>query len=190
MYQLNRKSGVLLHISSLNGNESVGTLGKEAYNFIDFMNSAGLSYWQVLPIGPTGYANCPYQALSSFAGNFMFINIETLCKKYQLDFSTLEHDLSIENFETASSSKWKLLKSIFNLVKPRICSESLLQFKLDNNYWLSNYCLFMAIKEKQNYTSIYEWPLAFRLKDERTLAKFSQKESELIDFNLFVQFEF
>ena len=73
-----RSSGVLLHISSLPSPYGVGTLGREAYAFVDFLHRAGQRYWQILPVGPTGYGDSPYQSFSSFAGNPYFLDLDTL----------------------------------------------------------------------------------------------------------------
>ena len=76
-----RKSGILMHISSLPGAGGIGSLGKEAYAFADFLEASGMKLWQVLPMGPTGYGDSPYQAFSTFAGNPYFISPDDLVKK-------------------------------------------------------------------------------------------------------------
>ena len=76
-----RANGVLMHISSLPGNTGIGTMGKEAYAFVDFLSKAQQSYWQILPIGPTSYGDSPYQSFSTFAGNPYFIDLETLAEQ-------------------------------------------------------------------------------------------------------------
>ena len=75
---MNRSAGVLMHVSSLPSNYGIGTFGKEAYAFVDFLKEAGQTYWQMLPLHPTGFGNSPYQALSSFAGNPYFIDLDML----------------------------------------------------------------------------------------------------------------
>ena len=74
----NRKSGVIMHISSLPSKYGIGTFGKEAYEFCDFLKDAGFHYWQILPLGPTSYGDSPYQSFSSFAGNPYFIDLDIL----------------------------------------------------------------------------------------------------------------
>ena len=78
MLELKRSSGILLHISSLPGKFGIGDLGKEAYQWVDFLDQSGIKYWQILPLNPTGYGNSPYQGLSAFAGNPLFIDLEEL----------------------------------------------------------------------------------------------------------------
>ena len=73
-----RKSGILMHISSLPSDYGIGDFGKSAYNFIDFLNKSGQKLWQILPLGPTGYGNSPYQCYSAFAGNYLFIDPENI----------------------------------------------------------------------------------------------------------------
>ena len=75
---MDRSAGVIMHISSLPGKFGIGTFGKEAYKFVDFLSRTGLSYWQILPLGPTGYGDSPYQSFSAFAGNPYFIDFDIL----------------------------------------------------------------------------------------------------------------
>ena len=77
---MDRSAGVIMHISSLPGKFGIGTFGKEAYKFVDFLSRTGLSYWQVLPLGPTGYGDSPYQSFSAFAGNPYFIDFDMKMK--------------------------------------------------------------------------------------------------------------
>ena len=76
---MERSAGILLHVTSLPSNFGIGTLGDSAYRFVDFLHEAGQKYWQILPIGPTGYGDSPYQLLSIYAGNHYFIDLESLC---------------------------------------------------------------------------------------------------------------
>ena len=85
-----RSSGVLLHISSLPSPYGVGTMGKDAYRFVDFLKKAGQSYWQILPICPTGFGDSPYQSFSSFAGNPYFIDLDMLVKESLLTNDEIE----------------------------------------------------------------------------------------------------
>ena len=76
-----RGSGILMHITSLPSDNGIGTLGKAAYEFADFLKKSGQSYWQILPVNPTGFGDSPYQALSAFAGNPYLIDLDILCKE-------------------------------------------------------------------------------------------------------------
>ena len=87
---MDRHSGILLHISSLPSNYGIGTLGREAYAFADFLHEAGQKYWQLLPLGPTSYGDSPYQSFSTFAGNPYFIDLDLLAEEGLLDRPALE----------------------------------------------------------------------------------------------------
>ena len=86
---MNRASGILMHITSLPEAEGIGTFGNKAYEFVDFLKAADQTYWQILPIGPTGYGNSPYQAFSAFAGNPYLIDLKTLVEEKLLTETTL-----------------------------------------------------------------------------------------------------
>ena len=142
-----RKSGVLMHLSSLPGSTGIGTMGKPARDFVDFLAQAGQSYWQLLPIGPTGYGNSPYQSLSAFAGNPFFIDPDTLAEQGLLekrgawgqntgrvDYAALWPELR-RMLERAVRSFLKQPPDDFD----RFCA--------GQAYWLDDYARFMAIKD-------------------------------------------
>ena len=89
---MNRSAGVIMHISSLPGKFGIGTFGKEAYKFVDFLSRTGLTYWQILPLGPTGYGDSPYQSFSAFAGNPYFIDFDMLNEEGILAKSDYENE--------------------------------------------------------------------------------------------------
>ncbi len=102
----NRASGVLMHITSLPGPHGIGTMGAEGKAFIDFLKSAGQKYWQILPLGPTGYGNSPYQAFSAFAGNPFIIDLNNLVESGYLSAEIIDGvDL------VGSDEKWITIKS-------------------------------------------------------------------------------
>ena len=146
-----RKSGVLLHISSLASPHGIGTLGKEAREFIDFLAAAGQSYWQILPVCPTGYGDSPYQSFSSFAGNPYFIDLDELAEE-----GLLEHE-EYENIDWGSDPArvdfGKLNEHRFNVLKlaaERLLAdepESFRRFCSENAFWLDEYALFMSVKQ-------------------------------------------
>ena len=106
-----RQSGVLLHITSLPSEGMFGTLGKEAYKFVDWLKKAGMSIWQVLPVGPTGYGESPYQSVSTYAGNPLLIDLKTLEKEGYLEAGsyTLLPDSDQVDFEAVRREKEKAL---------------------------------------------------------------------------------
>lgn len=159
--ELNHKrgSGILMHISSLPGKYGIGTFGEEAYDFVDFLELAKQKYWQVLPLGPTGYGDSPYQSYSSFAGNPYFIDLESLEKD-----GLIENDYRFDdygdpekaNYEKVALLKVEVLKDAFKRSRSRDL-HGFTAFLEQEKYWLEDYALFMAIKEDQNGIPWYEW---------------------------------
>ena len=113
-----RKSGVLLPIFSLPSNYGIGTFGKEAYKFVDFLEKSKQSYWQILPVGPTSYGDSPYQSFSIFAGNPYFIDLDLLCEDGLLDKSEIEKynygsNVNDINYGEMYVNRYKILKEAY-----------------------------------------------------------------------------
>lgn len=194
-----RKSGILMHISSLPSDYGIGDFGKSAYNFIDFLNKSGQKLWQILPLGPTGYGNSPYQCYSAFAGNYLFIDPENIVNEGYLNVDDLDEikiqnnkgkvDYSVVNikkgafFKKASVSFYKRLKEDNKLQK------DLDKFKLENNFWLGNYCLFMTFREKFNYLPWTKWPKKYKLRKLHNI-ELSEEEKEIFKYHEFIQYVF
>ncbi len=147
-----RKSGILLHPTSLPSIYGIGDLGRSAYEFIDFLYEAGQSIWQVLPLGPTGFKDSPYQSYSAFAGNYYLISPDLLLKEHLLTEKDFENtpDFSSKNVEYGKAIEYKmpLLKKAFNrFTKTVQTNKDYIQFKKDNSFWLDNCCLFAALKD-------------------------------------------
>jgi len=149
---LKRSSGILLHPSSLPGTPGIGTIGKEARRFVDWLSSAGQSLWQILPLGPTGYGDSPYAAFSTFAGNPLLIDLETLVDSGILsddDIRAPEYIKQEGPVDYGSVVWWKipvLRKAAANFLA-KGGSDEFTAFKKDHANWLDNYALFMDIKE-------------------------------------------
>ena len=129
-----RKSGILLHISALPNKYGIGTFGKEAYEFVDFLNDAGQSYWQVLPLGPTTFGDSPYQSFSAFAGNPYFIDFDLLKEEKLLkksDYDYLKNQNDRVDFEWLYINKYKVLRKAFNNF---FTNNDYLCFLKDNSY--------------------------------------------------------
>lgn len=146
-----RKSGVILHISSLPSKYGIGTLGKEAYEFVDFLKKAGFHYWQILPIGPTGYGDSPYQSVSSFAGNPYFIDFDILIEQKLLNQNELDgidfgQDEDRVNYGKIYENKFKILKLAYS----RFDKGKYSKFIEDNKDWLIDYANFMAQKNNED----------------------------------------
>ena len=181
-----RSAGILLHISSLPSPYGIGTLGKEAYAFADFLYAAGQKYWQVLPIGPTGYGDSPYQSVSTYAGNPYFIDPALLMEEGLLTREELD---SIPNRERVDygelyATRYPLLRKAFSRDRafdPRAF--------VGENPWAEDYALFMAIKDHYG-VSWDRWPEPLRLRDPIALDLCKEEYEEDIAFYLFLQYQF
>lgn len=154
-----RKSGILMHISSLASHYGIGTLGNEAFEFIDFLKASGQSYWQVLPTNPTAFGNSPYQSPGVFAGNTLLIDLDCLVNDGLLSEGDLNglkfgYDLKKVDFNTICDSREVLLRKAFLSFEK---NDEYLSFERENAYWLESYALFMAIKEDNDFLPWYEW---------------------------------
>lgn len=191
---MNRSSGVLLHITSLPGHYGIGTLGKQAKNFADFCYKAGLSYWQILPIGPTGYGNSPYQSDSVFAGNPNLIGLEPLI---ELGWLTTKECESFSwgkkkevCFQEVESSKQKALRMAFNRAQKTEHWEKVERFCRQEKKWLSDYALYCAIKEKNGGKSWQNWEVNIRSRSKSALERYRKELEKEIKYHCFVQYLF
>ena len=195
---MKKKSGILLHITSLPNNYGIGTLGKEAYEFVDFINKCGQTYWQVLPVGPTTYKDSPYQSFSAFAGNPYFIDLEFLCEEGLLNRESLsiynKYDKCNQdsygkqdyvNYEVQYNTKFKLLKEAYESF---VVNESFRVFKEQNFYWVDDYALFMTIKNMFNGDSWLDWPNEYKKREKDTLDKVRKEED--YKYWIFIQYIF
>ncbi|MGL4672453.1 4-alpha-glucanotransferase [Cetobacterium sp.] len=190
-----RSSGILLHITSLSGKYGIGDFGKCAYEFVDFLKNSNQKYWQILPMGVTGYGDSPYQSFSAFAGNPYFIDLDSLVVDNFLnmgDLKNLKDINSISNiqYDKLYIEKYKVLKVAFENFKLKSSIDILKDFRNKNSWWLENYALFMALKNKFNGKSWIDWPRDYRLKDKKTLklARLSLKDE--IEYHIFLQYLF
>lgn len=178
-------------IFSLPSPYGIGTLGKEAYRFVDFLHKSGQSYWQILPLNPTNYGDSPYQSFSSYAGNPYFIDLdmlieEGLLNKEEADRFDFGEDELID-YGKLYLHRESLLKIAFSRFKK---DESFENFVLENSYWLDDFALFMTIKKKFSDTSWQNWSKPYRVRDREALKQVSSEYSELLSFYKFVQFKF
>ncbi|MBR6582989.1 MAG: 4-alpha-glucanotransferase, partial [Treponema sp.] len=145
-----RGSGVLMHISSLPGKTGIGTLGKYAYDFVDLLCDANQTYWQILPVGPTGYGDSPYQSYSTYAGNPYFIDFEILEKEgflQKADYESLQWSETERyvDYGLVYVNRGKVFKIIYENFKKNIPAD-FNSFCIENEKWLNDYALFMAVK--------------------------------------------
>ena len=189
-----RASGILMGISSIPSKYGIGCFSKEAYKFVDQLEKAGQQYWQILPLGPTGYGDSPYQSVSTFAGNPYFIDLEELIQKKLLTREECEAcdwggSESYVDYEKMYQSRYKLLRKAYEKadLKNDPVYEAFLEEEKD---WLQDYCLFMAVKNAQKGICWIDWPE--ELKDRHSVAvKKAEKElAEEVEFYCFQQYCF
>lgn len=194
-----RGSGILLHPTSLPGPFGIGDLGESAYQFIDFLVSTGQKYWQVMPLGPTGYGDSPYACLSAFAGNPLLISLEKLVEEGYLPLDSLAEypKYSEEKIEYCEVSKTKVeyLKTSFVHFMQNASMTDKKRFSnfCDNRYtrtWLDNFALFMALKENFENKAWDEWPQEYALRTPNAMLESKNELAESILFNKYLQYQF
>ena len=190
--------GILLHISSLPGKYGIGTMGKEARNFVDLMVESGQEYWQILPIGPTGFGDSPYQSYSAYAGNPLLIDLETLIDEGLI--SAEDHDLKViektprfESYASLYSFKKLLLKKAFAAFRETASEQQkkdLRGFCLKNAFWLDDYALFTALKAHFKDVMWTEWEDDIRLRKPEALKRYSKELEKEVMCVKFIQYKF
>ena len=189
-----RSNGILLHISSLPGEYGIGDFGKEAYNFVDFLDKSGVTYWQILPLGMTGYGDSPYQSFSAFAGNPYFIDLDELIEKGFLSVEEVrESNLNKEpqkvDYFHLYKEKMKLLKKAYERGKD-VLKNSLEEYYQENFSWLQEFALYMAIKKAHGEKSLLEWDKRYRDWRSPAVREFVGNHQEEIFFWVFTQYYF
>lgn len=189
-----RTSGVLLHISSLPSDYGIGTMGTEAYKFVDFLKTARQSMWQILPVGPTSYGDSPYQSFSTNAGNPYFIDLdllydEGLLKKNEYSSINWGSDSRRVDYEAIYNNRFKVLRKAFDRFKTGDMT-AFNEFIQENENWISNYALFMSIKDANNGISWLEWDESLRKRDSHALWEFKSSHEDDVLFWEFIQFKF
>ena len=191
-----RLSGMLLPISALPSNYGIGCFSKEAYEFVDTLKKCGQSLWQILPLGPTGYGDSPYQSFSTFAGNPYFIDLETLVKDGLLGRLECEGaDFGTGNtidYEKMFHTRYRILHMAYQRAVTNGITETddYHSFVKKNESWLPDYALFMALKDANHGKSWSEWEEGIRNRRPEALEEAGQKYKTDIGFYEFVQYEF
>ena len=187
-----RKSGILMHISSLPGPYGVGSLGAAAYAFVDFLVAAGQSYWQILPLNPTGFGDSPYQSFSTFAGNHYLIDLDTLVSEGLLLPEELVGidwggDPGRVDFGRLYTERTRLLK----LAHSRFTEDEAFEnFVRDNVLWLEDYALFMAIKEHFHGRDWQCWSVSLLMRLPPVMDAYREELRDAIRFQYFLQYQF
>ena len=187
-----RESGILMHLTSLPGPYGIGTMGKQAYRFVDFLETAGQSYWQILPLTPTGYGDSPYQSFSACAGNHYLIDLDTLVeegllKKAEIEAVNWGEDETLVDFGTMYRERAKVLKLACDRFQP---DEAYAAFVAENESWLADYAIFMALKEENNGKTWLNWEESLKNHEAASLDEKRETLKETVQLQYFLQFVF
>ena len=191
---MNRSAGILLPISSLPSKYGIGNFGKSAYEFVDWLKEAGQSYWQILPLVPTSFGDSPYQSFSTYAGNPYFIDLDALVEEGVLtqeevdaaDFGTAEDSI---DYEKLYNHRYPLLRKAYE--RSRISeNEEYSRFMKENEWWLTEYALFMAVKGRFNGAAWTEWAEDIKLRYGYAMDYYRIELYYDIEFHQYLQFVF
>ena len=187
-----RKSGILMHITSLPSPYGIGTMGKEAYRFIDFLKKSGQKYWQILPVTPTGYGDSPYQSCSTYAGNHYLIDLdllvqEGLLKKSEITKINWSDDPSRVNFGHLYYHRLDVLRLAYGRFQR---TEAFETFCHDNDTWIWDFAMFMALKAKHGGKPWHQWEEKLKFRDDAALTKAWHELEQEVYFHCFIQYLF
>ncbi len=191
---MKRAAGILLPITSLPSNYGIGCFSKSAYDFIDWLKKAGQTYWQILPLGPTSYGDSPYQSFSTFAGNPYFISLEALIEEGVLteeeckeaDFGSQPNDI---DYKKLYYNRYPLLRKAYERSKVNE-NKAYLEFVEKNQWWLSDYALFMAVKSRFDGVEWTQWAEDIRLRWGFAMDYYRRELYFEIEFQQYMQFKF
>ncbi|MBP3312426.1 MAG: 4-alpha-glucanotransferase [Butyricicoccus sp.] len=191
---MSRDAGILLAISSLPSKYGIGCFSKCAYDFVDWLKEAGQTFWQILPLGPTSYGDSPYQSFSTFAGNPYFISLEALIEegvltKEECDSADFGKKASDIDYKRLYFSRYPLLRKAYE--RSRISENpAYQQFVKENEWWLSDYALFMAVKDRFEGKPWTEWAEDIRLRWPPAMDYYRRELYFDIEFQQYLQFKF
>ena len=189
-----RRSGMLLPISSLPSKYGIGSFSKEAYDFIDVLRDSGQSLWQILPLGPTGHGDSPYQSFSTFAGNSYFIDLDELVKEGVLTEEECNsydwgNNTQYIDYEKIYSSRFKILRTAY--IRSNINENKMFEsYCKENEWWLHDYALYMAIKDSFNGKSWIEWDNDIRTREQEAIYRYEEELRDEINFYKYQQYLF
>lgn len=193
-----RSSGILFHPTSFPGKYGIGTLGKEAYAFIDFLKKSRQKLWQIFPLGPTGYGDSPYQSFSSFAGNPYLIDFDLLIEAHLLSEEDLRDVFFGDNEEYIDygaiyNQKYPLLRKAYENFKSsdnHEMRENLEHFKRENASWLNDYSLYISLKNHFNGLPWNEWAHDIKNREHGAMEHYRNELADDIEYHNFIQFLF
>ncbi len=191
---MKRSSGILLPVSALPSPYGIGTLGKAAYDFADFLAAAGQSWWQVLPVGPTSYGDSPYQSFSTYAGNPYLIDLDLLVEDGLLEQEALNAvdwgaDRAHVDYGKIYENRFAVLAQAARVGLARD-AEQVAAFTREHQNWLPDYALFMALKRKFSMKAWSEWPEDVRLRRPEVLEEYRAALREDVDLFIYIQYLF
>lgn len=189
-----RSAGVLMPVSSLPAPYGIGTFGKSAYELVDKLVEARQKYWQVLPIGPTSFGDSPYASFSAFAGNPYFIDLDTLIEEGLLERDYVNSFMwNIEDkyvdYGLIYNSRFKVLRTAFENSN-HFETEEYKKFLKENEFWLEDYCIYSACKNKFSGTAWFDWDEDIKFRKKEALNDIKEELANEIDFYKFIQFKF
>jgi 4-alpha-glucanotransferase len=191
-----RTSGILLHPTSLPGRWGIGDLGAAAYTFVDFLHASGQQLWQVMPLGPTGYGDSPYQGFSAFAGNPLLISLDQLAAEGLLTDADLAGapafpDAAVD-YGTVIPFKLDLLRRSFARFKTDAAQQhrAFAEFRTAQREWLASYALFAALKEAHGGANWNAWDPAIARREPHAVGEWGSRLSHETEFHAYMQFQF
>ena len=191
---MNKAAGILLSISSLPSKYGIGCFDKSAYDFVDWLKEAGQTYWQILPLGPTSYGDSPYQSFSTFAGNPYYISLEALIEegvltKEECDAADLGKKPNDVSYHKLYDHRYPLLRKAYE--RSHISENpKFIQFVRENDWWLSDYTLFMAVKDRFDGKPWTQWAEDIRLRFPNAMDYYRRELYFDIEFQKYLQFKF
>ena len=191
---MNRAGGVLLSITSLPSKYGIGCFSKSAYDFVDWLKGAGQTYWQILPLGPTSYGDSPYQSFSTFAGNPYFISLEALVEegvltKAECEAADFGDKPGSVDYEKMYQARYPLLRKAYERSKISE-NQDYQRFVADNGWWLGDYALFMAVKDRFDGAPWTEWAEDIRLRWPNAMDYYHRELYFDVEFQQYLQYTF
>lgn len=192
--QFSRSAGVLMPVSSLPGPYGIGTFGKKAYEFVDNLVKARQKYWQVLPLGPTSFGDSPYASFSAFAGNPYFIDLDMLIEeglltKEFVDSKRWNIEDQYVDYGLVYNSRFEVLRVAYENSNHKELDEYK-EFFTENEFWLEDYSLYRACKDKYEGRPWSEWDKEIKFREAETVGAFKEELKDDMDFYKFIQFKF
>ncbi len=192
--KFDRESGILLHPTSLPSKYGIGELGNEAYKFVDFLARSRQRLWQILPLGPVGYGESPYQCFSAFAGNAMLISIEKLMENELLfheDIVALpSFNSKLVEFGRVKAFKFDLYRKAFERFRTAAARPDYDRFLEENNFWLEEFSFFMALKEHFGGVAWNLWEKEIAFREPKAMQHYKEKLANEIEYQRFLQYMF